>query len=669
MTKTKRVITAEDLYHFELLTAPRLSPDGKYTVYAQQRVDEKNEKKHSNLWIASTDGSGARQFTIGNQNDLHPRWSPDGTMIAFISNRGNKEQFQIYLIPFEGGEARELTELKGEVNALEWSPDGSQFVIQFRAKDAKAIARDEDEGKKKLGTVERHYRRAFYKFDGYGFLPLERWHIWTVNAESGKAAQLTSSKIFDDLEPAWSPDGKWIAYASNRNPDPDLAGGDTDLFVISSSGGEERKITTISEVHLPSFSPDGKSIAYVGNRDHTQWWQNTDVWVTSVDGTISPRNISAELDASAGNFSINDINFGGAVPTPPAWSTDGNTLYFQVSMHGIGLLMSADLTSGELRRVIDDKGVVGGFSFDRSTKKLAYFFGRMGDPGQIFVHQLGENKSHQITNANTWLEDVNLGLLEEVWFKGSDGNKLQGWILKPPDFDTSQSYPSILEIHGGPLAMYAEFFMHEFYYLAAQGYVIYFSNPRGGQGYGEAHAKAIWGDWGNVDYADLMCWTDYMVEQPYIDSECMGVTGGSYGGYMSLWIIGHTDRFKAAVLQRVVSNLVSMWGSSDLNWIFQQVLDNKPPWEDLERYWKHSPISYIGNVDTPTLLIHSEHDHRCPIEQCEQAFIALKTLGVETEMVRFPDEPHGLSRTGRTDRRISRLNHISRWMDKYLKGT
>jgi len=196
--------------------------------------------------------------------------------------------------------------------------------------------------------------------------------------------------------------------------------------------------------------------------------------------------------------------------------------------------------------------------------------------------------------------------------------------------------------------------------------VVYFSNPRGGQGYGEEHAKAIWGDWGSVDYADLMAWADYMTRQPYIDTDRMGVTGGSYGGYMSLWIIGHTQRFKAAVAQRVVSNFVSMWGSSDLNWIFQEIVNDKPPWEDLEGIWSHSPMAHIGNAKTPTLIIHSEHDHRCPIEQGEQAFVALKTLGVDSEMVRFPDEPHGLSRAGRTDRRIVRLNHIKRWFDKYL---
>ncbi|MBT3368994.1 MAG: S9 family peptidase, partial [Nitrospina sp.] len=307
------------------------------------------------------------------------------------------------------------------------------------------------------------------------------------------------------------------------------------------------------------------------------------------------------------------------------------------------------------------------FNFDREQKNLVYFFGTMSDPGQAFVRNLEEQESHQVTMANTWLQKVDLGEVEEIWFKGRDDNDLQGWIVKPPGFDASQSYPSILEIHGGPLVQYGEFFMHEFYYLAAQGYVVYFSNPRGGQGYGEKHAKAIWGGWGDADYADLMLWADHMSAKPYIDSDRMGVTGGSYGGYMTLWIIGHTHQFKSAVAQRVVSNFVSMWGSSDLNWIFQQVHGNKPPWEDLEKHWKHSPIAYIGNAKTPTLIIHSEHDHRCPIEQGEQAFVALKTLGVDTEFVRFPEEPHGLSRMGRTDRRIVRLNHICRWMDKYLE--
>ncbi len=239
--------------------------------------------------------------------------------------------------------------------------------------------------------------------------------------------------------------------------------------------------------------------------------------------------------------------------------------------------------------------------------------------------------------------------------------------MKPPGFDPQKQYPSILEIHGGPLAQYGNFFMHEFYYLAANGYVVYFTNPRGGRGYGEEHAGAIQGEWGIHDYEDLMAWVDYMEKLPYINSKRMGVTGGSYGGYMTVWIIGQTSRFKAAASQRCVSNFVSMWGSSDFNWTFQQLINDKAPYEDLQAFWDRSPIKYIGNAKTPTLVIHSENDHRCPIEQSEQVYVALKRQGVDTEFVRFPEEFHGLSRNGRTDRRIARLNFIRGWFDRYLK--
>ncbi|MBN1401719.1 MAG: S9 family peptidase, partial [Anaerolineae bacterium] len=219
---------------------------------------------------------------------------------------------------------------------------------------------------------------------------------------------------------------------------------------------------------------------------------------------------------------------------------------------------------------------------------------------------------------------------------------------------------------GGPRAQYGYLFSHEFQFLAAHGYVVFFTNPRGSQGYGEAHSRAIVNDWGNADYRDLMAWTDYVAAQPYVDPERLGVTGGSYGGYMTLWIIGHTQRFKAAVAQRVVSNWISMWGSSDENWSFQAEFGDKPPWENLENLWRQSPMSSIGNARTPTLILHSEEDHRCPIEQGEQAYVALRTLGVPCEMVRFPDESHGLSREGRTDRRIARLEHMLRWFARYL---
>jgi dipeptidyl aminopeptidase/acylaminoacyl peptidase len=314
--------------------------------------------------------------------------------------------------------------------------------------------------------------------------------------------------------------------------------------------------------------------------------------------------------------------------------------------------------------------VIGSPTFSNNDGKIGFIAGNIDVLPEVFTMKEGDYL--QLSHHNDeLLAGIDLGKVEEVWFKGEDGNDLQGWILTPPDFDDSMQYASILEIHGGPTAQYGFHFMHEFYYLAAQDYVVYYTNPRGGTGYGEAHCQAIVGDWGNRDYSDLMVWTDLLAGKAYIDPQKMGVTGGSYGGYMTVWIIGHTDRFQAAVTQRCVSNLTSMWGASDVNWMTQGMIgaeETKPPYEDIENYWKHSPIAYMGNAVTPTMVVHSENDFRCPIEQGEQVFVALQYRNVPSEMVRFPDESHGLSRGGRTDRRIARLNHFLRWFNTYLKN-
>lgn len=661
-----RRITADDLYRLQLVADPQISPDGEHVIFGVQRVDKEKEKVYTNLWVAPTGGGEVRQFTYGNQTDSHPRWSPDGRRIAFLSNRKDEKQPQIYLLPFHGGEARPLTDLKGSFQTFVWSPDGRQLLCQFRKKDEEALEREQDERKKELGVVDRRITRTGFRMDGIGYFPEERWHLWVVDAESGEATQLTEGD-YDETSPAWSPDGAHILFISNRSEDPDLEFYNQDLYVMPAGGGDFRKIETPPGWKMaPVFSPDGRRIAYVSREGKVNRWRNAGLWVVPADGSAPPRNLTAPHDVEVGSVTLGDVY--DAPFSPPVWSPNGQKIIFQVSLHGNVTLHSITL-DGEMEDVVSRDGTASSFTLDAGREKLAYVWSHFGDPGQLWVQDADGGGVRKLTRLNeAWLRELDLGEMTEVWFKGPAGNDLQGWILKPPGFDQGKRYPSILEIHGGPWTQYGNLFMHEFYLLAANGYVVYFSNPRGGKGYGEEHTQAIHHRWGGADYEDVMAWADYAASKEYVDTSRMGVTGGSYGGYLTLWIIGQTDRFAAAVAQRVVSNALSFWGSSDVGYFFEDTwADNRPPWQTVDPYWEQSPMKYIGNATTPTLLIHSEQDLRCNLEQATQAYLALRQLGVDTELILFPEESHGLSRGGRTDRRVARLNHILRWFDKYLK--
>jgi dipeptidyl aminopeptidase/acylaminoacyl peptidase len=664
----KRKIAAEDLYRIQTPGSPRLSPDGSKVVFLLQRVDQTTQKKYSNLFMVSVKDSVQKQFTFGDQSDSAPQWSPDGKTIAFLSNRGDKEKpAQIYLLPVAGGEANPLTSFEGAITDFQWSPDGKKILFGGFKFDAEVIERQKDENRKKLGVVERHITRLVYKLDGFGFLPKERAHLWIIDTATRELQQLTDYEVFDETDGAWSPDGSRIVFVSNRQPDPDMDPYSMDIYTIPAAGGELSKLPAPRGTkHAPAYSPDGRHVAWFGAEDEGKMYENMDVWIAPADGSKTAKNLTEKYEWDCDHGVINDL--GGAESFAPAWSKDSQFLYFKTAEKGNGLLKKINIKTGEISQILGPTGDVGSLSFDREQKTFSYTCGNLYDPGQINIYDMKSGESRQLTSVNKDLfAEISMSKVEEVWFKSPGGSDLQGWIMFPPDFDAAKQYPSILEIHGGPWAMYGNLMMHEFNYLAAQGYVVFFSNPRGGTGYGTAHAKAITNNWGGPSMDDLMAFTDLVAERPYIDKTRIGVTGGSYGGYMTNWIIGHTQRYKAAVTQRCVSNLISMWGSSDMGFIFEQEFGNVPPFESIEGLWNNSPVKYLGNAKTPTLVIHNEMDLRCAIEQGEQVFVALKRLGVETEMVRFPEEPHGLSRMGRTDRRIARLNHILRWFEKYLK--
>ena len=666
-----RLTAADDLYRFHVPGDPQIAPDGRRVVFTVQRVERETEKKYTNLWLTEADGSRLRQFTHGKWADTQPRWSPDGGTIAFLSNRGNEEQAQIYLIPIDGGEARPLTELKGNFASFEWSPDGKQLVCQFRRKDADALEREKDEAKKKLGLSYRHITRVDYKFDGAGYLPQERWHVWLIDAANGAATQLTDGDK-DETEPRWSPDGEHILFNSNRAERPDMDLDATELYLIPAAGGEMRQLETRPGRKFAAvFSPDGAHVAYLGRDKPGRWYQNARLYVAPVAGG-GARDLSGDIDLHLAP-STNGDAFNSSVPSLPVWSADGRRVYCLASLRGNEPLLSLAVfePNDEPLWLISEPGVLGGYTFDSERRCIAYLWSTTDDPAQLLVRDIGEDgtagEPRSLTSLNSWLAEMATGDIEEVWFKAADGFDLHGWILKPPGFDPAQQYPSILQIHGGPQTQYGNIYMHEFHYLAAAGYVVYWSNPRGSQGYGEAVTGAIYGQWGTVDYDDVMAWADHVARLPYIDPARMGVTGGSYGGYMTTLIIGRTDRFRAAVAQRVVSNFLSFYGSSDLNYGLEHLAGAPMPWDDMATCWAQSPISAINNATTPTLVIHSENDHRCDQEQGEQVFVALRRLGVDTELLLLPGESHGVSRGGRTDRRIARLEHMLGWFERYLK--
>lgn len=672
-----RRITSQDLLSMKWVSDPQISPDGSKVLFAVKSVvdDEKEKRYRTQIYIAC-DGQ-VRQFTSGPRNDTSPRWSPDGTRVAFLSDRG-KDKTQIFVMSMSGGEAVQVTFGKEGVSDPVWSPCGKKIAF--------VALEDEPEPKDVPGQEKSDVRvitRLRYKLNGRGFLPERRSQIFVLDLETGKVTQLTFGP-YDCREPEWSPDGKFIAFTSARFEDCDLTSV-RDIYVIPASGGEMRKLTSSDAVlSAPSWSPDGRFIACYGHDNSMRGATVTGICVVSAEGgpvTYLTRAHEIEVAQTPGTDMVS------SPAGRPGWSQDGRHVYFTALWHGRTHLYSVDISDGTLAQItVGDSAVFGWskaagcnrfaicvtapqligdvFVLDRSDDPMWDAF--RGDPG-CSIDARPPFRVVRLTQVNReLLSSVYLSLPEEHWVIAKDGTRIQTWVMKPVGMKENVRYPVALEIHGGPHSAYGYAFFHEFQLLCARGYGVIFSNPRGSTGYGQQFVAAIKHDWGGVDYEDLMSVTDFAETLPWVDRERMGVLGGSYGGYMTNWIVTRTNRFKAAVTMRSTCNRLSQFGASDAAYTNGDFEFDGDPWDNPKAYLDRSPLMYVRNVQTPVLIIHSEQDLRCPMEQAEEWFVALKKLKKTVVFVRFPDENHELSRSGKPRHRIERLEYILAWFDRYL---
>ncbi len=655
----RKLIAEKDLLTMKFLRQMALSPDEKEIVYVLEHVDEKDNKYYSSLFILDADGGNNRQFTFGKYSDSQAVWSPDGKKIAFVSKRGEKSG--IHVINRDGGEARKLIEGEGGFANLSFSPDGKFILYNFRKAD---VHKDKDG--KRVAPVYRHITRLFYRLDGEGWLPQDRFHIYKCEAASGRVTQLTRGKT-DELAPTFSPDGKSILFITNRQPDPDRMSDRQEFRLINSDGENERKVDApLGPKAAPAFSPDGKKVAYLGHTDLKDAWgvTNVHVWVVEPGKKNSARDLTPKLDRMCMDMVITDtgeVHESGRV----VWSGDGKKIFHIVSDRGNTLLYSVTLDK-KLTQLTKARQRVMDFDLKGKKSKIFAVVSNFTSCGDIFSFTL-DGRGKQLTEVNMdWFAKMQVQIPEEVWFKSTGGQKVQGWILKPPNFNPRRQYPAIVEVHGGPRVQYGNVFFHEMQYLAAKGFVVFYSNPRGSQGYGEKFAGCIVNNWGSYDYQDVMAGAELISGKSYVNKKKLGITGGSYGGYMTNWVVGHTNRFRAAVTQRSVVNLLSFSGSSDIGFEDWREFGGQP-WDNWYNHLRMSPIYYVKNIRTPLLIIHNEGDLRCHIEQAEQLYTALKILKRKVDFIRFPEEFHGLSRCGRPDRRMERLRRISGWFEKHLK--
>ncbi len=648
-----------DIFEMEVAADPRISPDGSRIVYVRRGFDIMTDRGRSSLWTLGADGSDHRALTDGNSGVGSPRWSPDGNRLLYVSAEGGSSQ--IFVRWMDTGQVAELTNVTESPGSLTWSPDGdwvamTMFVPEAAPSFARMPARPDGAEWNDAPIVVDRLR---YRADGRGYLPRGNTHIFVMPAEGGTPRQLTSGAFDHGGRLSWTPDSRAIVFSANRG-DPDFEVRNSEVFEVEVESGELTQLTDrFGPDGSPVVSPDGRQIAYTGLDDRYQGYQVTHLYVMNRDGS--------------GSYQVSDFDrdIGGLT-----WAQDGRGLYFQYDDEGMTKVGFVTL-DGEVTTLAEELGGVGlgrpysGGSYTVSnTGRIAYTHNSTERPADVAVTARNE-QPQQLTHLNDdLLGHKNLAQVEEIWWESSfDGRRVQGWIATPPDFDQNREYPLMLEIHGGPFSNYGPRFSPEVQLYAAAGYVVLYANPRGSTSYGDEFGNLIHHDYPGNDYDDLMSGVDAVIDRGYIDEDNLMVTGGSGGGVLTAWIVGKTDRFRAAVSVKPVINWISFSLTSDGYSSYYQYWLPGPVWEDgnLEHYWARSPLSLVGNVSTPTMLMTGEDDLRTPMAETEQYYQALKLRGVPTQMVRIQNSSHGIAGSSPSNL-ISKVANVLEWLERHKDG-
>ncbi len=676
---SRRLITAEDLKTFKLVGDPQLSPDGSQALFAVKSCGEKN-KYVTQLHLIDLTTKETVQWTQG-EGGSHGRWTPDGRSVAFLSGR-SKPLPGLYVMPAKGGEAKNLVKLpEGALAWFKFSPDSKWILASFREQPAErtsaAAKKREEEG---LSSPPWELTSLWNRLDGDGFFGDARFHLYLINAETGEHKVLFDKDALGFASADWLPDSSGIIVCHSVGKKPWMELAESHFSRVDLKGrAKSLKSGVKGPKGTPRVSPDGKMLAWMGT-DLVEPWgaPSSRLWVMPLDGSRSAECVTRDSDLDFENLTLSDCHYGfsadGGGSGFLAWSHDSSTLYSAVGMTGQVHLVSVDIEAKTLTHLTSGDSFFIPCQLSEDGDKVIGIYGDATHLGEAAIYSFVQGNLETVTSLNKWVnEEIKLSEPKSQIIKSTDGISVQTWVMDPPmlkgDKEKKKGRPAVLTVHGGPHTQYGWAFFHEFQLMAAQGYTVVFSNPRGSRGYGEDFCRVIAGDWGNKDWEDIQTVTAWMKTLPGIDVNRMGVMGGSYGGYMTNWVIGHCQDFKAAITDRCVSSWISMSATADFPMNKDEYFGGTAygPLSKIEPLWKQSPMSAFDKVVTPTLIIHSEGDLRCPIEQGDQVFAALQARGIESRFVRYPaNTSHGLSRNGPMDMRQHRLAEILAWWKKHL---